>query len=237
MRHRTTVVSASVPPVKPHNLVGTAIVPGHGGEMRCVEHDGDFKIYVDGLELMSTRVFGSEQALAELAIEHVGRDRVQRVLVGGLGMGFTLARVLARVGPGAIVDVVELVSEVVQWNRELFGHCAEHPLRDARTKLVVGDVGAHLASRQGAYDVVLLDVDNGPEGLSRPTNDALYTGRGIKRARAALREGGALAIWSAEDSPQFEHLLRQAGWLVKRHRVRARLEKGPKRTIWVASRP
>ncbi|MFO1077222.1 MAG: hypothetical protein U1E73_05795 [Planctomycetota bacterium] len=218
-----------------HELVGTARAPGQGGELRCFHHDRDFTIYVDGTELMSTRVYGSEEALAELALARFGQEDARRVLVGGLGMGFTLARALALTGPEAVVDVAELVPEVVTWNRELFGHCADHPLRDRRTNLIVGDVGHVIADARGCYDVILLDVDNGPEGLLRASNDLLYDARGLATARRALRPDGVLAVWSAHDNHAFEQRLRQGGFHPVRHRVRARRTKGPWRTIWVAT--
>ncbi|MCA8974122.1 MAG: spermidine synthase [Planctomycetes bacterium] len=217
----------------PTELVATAQVPG-GGELRCLRHGEDYRIFIDRTELMSTRMLGSEAALAELALERFGVERARRVLVGGLGMGFTLARVLELVGPETTVEVAELVPEIVTWNRELFGHCAGHPLRDPRTRLTIGDVGEVLAAAPAAYEVVLLDVDNGPEGLVRRDNSALYEQRGLAVARAALRPGGVLAVWSSAEHPAFEQRLR-GGFEVRRHRLRARRTKGPWRTIWVAT--
>ena len=220
----------------PRELIGIAPVPG-GGELRCFRHDGDYYIYSGNVELMSTRVYGAEEALAELAVERRSVSASRRVLVGGLGMGYSLARVLALVGPEARVDVAELVPEVVTWNRELFGACAGHPLRDERAHLVVADVGAVLAGARDVYDVVLLDVDNGPEALSRPDNRGLYSQRGLARARDALRRGGVLAIWSSGENLRFERRLQRSGFEVSRWNVRARRDKGPRRVIWVATRP
>ena len=126
-------------------------------------------------------------------------------------------------------------TEVVTWNRELFGHCAGHPLRDPRTRLSVADVAKVLAAAPATYDVVMLDVDNGPEGLSRPGNSALYERRGIDAAHRALRENGVLAVWSSAESPEFDQRLRRGGFAVEKHRTRARRRKGPWRTIWVAT--
>lgn len=221
--------------VKPTVLVGTARVPGSDAEMRCLEHDGDYRIFVGGTELMSTRLFGSEEALAELALERRGDKRTARVLIGGLGMGFTLARTLALVGDDAVVDVVELVPEVVTWNRELFGHCAGHPLDDPRTRLTVADVGATLRAAAEPWDVVLLDVDNGPVGLSRASNSALYDYDGLAVVRRALRRGGVLGLWSSAEDPGFLRRLRRSGFTASRKRVRARRDKGPWRTIWLAT--
>jgi spermidine synthase len=213
-----------------------ARIPGHTGELRCFHHDGNYVIRVDGIELMSTRVHGSEEQLAELALQRLGPRPGARVLVGGLGMGFTLARALELVDNDAIVTVAELVPEVVTWNRELFAEHARHPLRDPRTRLVVGDVGRVLAAGSGAFDAVLLDVDNGPEGLSRPANSSLYDELGLDQARTALRPGGVLAIWSSWPAPTFTSRLRRSGFDVAEHRVRARRTKGPRRTIWVGAR-
>jgi spermidine synthase len=221
----------------PHELLASARVPGHTAELRCTRHDGDFTLWLDRLELMSSRVHGSEQELAGLAWAGLGTHAVARVLVGGLGMGFTLAAALALAPADAVVDVVELVPEVVGWNRELFGHCAGHPLRDPRTNVLVGDVGDVIRAAPGRYDVVLLDVDNGPAGLTRPANDRLYDEGGLRAARAALAPGGVLAVWSSAADPAFARRLQRGGLSVTEHRVRARGAKGPRRTIWVARRP
>lgn len=210
-------------------------MPGHLAELRCFRHDGEFTIWIDGTELMSSRVHGSEEALAELALQRLGARSAPRVLVGGLGMGFTLARALALVDAAAIVDVVELVPEVVSWNRDLLGHRTRHPLRDPRTRLIVGDVVETIAAAKGCYDAMLLDVDNGPEGLSRPSNEHLYGESGLVAARAALRPGGVLAVWSSWANAPFTARLRRGGFLVAEHTVRARRTKGPRRTIWVAT--
>ncbi len=217
-------------------LVGTASVPGHRGELRCYRHDRDFAIWIDRTELMSSRVHGSEEALAELGLAHLASREVPRVLIGGLGMGFTLARALAVLPRSARVDVAEIVPAVVEWNRELFGHCAGHPLRDPRANVFVGDVADAIAAATGTYDAILLDVDNGPEGLSRPDNDRLYGSRGLAALHAALRPGGVLAVWSSADHRAFDTRLRRAPFRVETHHVRARRTKGPRRTIWVAAR-
>jgi spermidine synthase len=221
--------------VIPNELVGTAKVPG-GGELRCWRHDGDFSIRIDGIELMSSRVHGSEEAMAELAIERLGSRRNPRVLVGGLGMGFTLARALQLAGPESIVDVVEVVPEIVQWNRELFGHCAGHPLKDPRTRLHMGDVNSRISEVNGLYDVMLLDVDNGPDGLVRGDNDRIYSRRGLDRAWTAMRPGSVLAVWSSRSDDRFADRLARGGFQVTEHHVRARRTKGPVRTIWIAWR-
>lgn len=222
--------------MKPHELVGTARVPGHDAELSCYHHDGDFTIWLDRVELMSSRVTGSEEMLAELALERLGARPAPRVLVGGLGMGFTLARALALVDAAAIAEVVELVPEIVTWNRDVFGQCAGHPLRDARTRLLVEDVGSVIGGVADGFDAILLDVDNGPEGLSRPRNERLYGDRGLLAIHRALRPGGVLAVWSSADNRAFDKRVRRSGFHVTEHHVRARRTKGPRRTIWVARR-
>lgn len=216
--------------------MGIAKVPGHSSELRCMRHDDDYVIWLDRFELMSSHMHGSEQALAALALQRLGPCQAPRVLVGGLGMGYTLARVLTGVDRQAVVEVVELVPEVVRWNRELFGHCAGHPLRDARVQVTIADVRDVLATCKGDRDVVLLDVDNGPEGLVRPANDRIYDARGLAAARAALRPEGVLAVWSSAESPYFTAMLRRTGFAVSEHRIRPHGDRGPMHLIWVARR-
>lgn len=230
-----TILARHTVAVKPRDLIATAAVPGHRGELRCYHHDGAYEVWIGHTELMSSRVHGSEEMLAELAIERLGPRRAPRVLVGGLGMGFTLARALALSPERGRVEVVELVPDVVKWNRELFGHCAGRPLDDPRAELVEGDVRGHLeAAEDGAYDVILLDVDNGPEGLSRPANDSLYSRPGLKLLRRVLKQGGVLGVWSSSDDAAFDARLRKGRFQVRVHHVKARRTKGPRRTIWVA---
>jgi len=219
-----------------HDLLGTARVPGDLAELRCFHFNGEYSIWVDGNELMSSHTHGSEQALAELSLARLGHRVAPRLLIGGLGMGFTLGRALALVDPHAQVEVAELVPEVVAWNRDLYGHFAGHPLRDPRTRLIVGDVAAALSAATGAYDAVMLDVDNGPARLSRADNDDLYAERGLATARNALRPGGVLAVWSTDDNAVFDARLRRSGFVVKKHTVRSRRTHGSQRTIWVAVR-
>ena len=219
----------------PHELIATARVPG-GGELRCYRHDRDFAIRVDGVELMTSRVHGSEEAMAELAIARLPERTAPRVLIGGLGMGFTLARTLALLPPEAVVEVAELVPEIVQWNREIFGHLAGEPLRDPRAKVLGLDVKDRIAAVNGLYDMVLLDVDNGPEGLTRRGNDQLYSERGLRKLHDAMRSQAVAAVWSSRPDDRFEGRFRAAGFHVEEHRVRARRTKGPVRTIWTGVR-
>ncbi len=220
--------------VIPHELVRTAQIPG-GGELRCYRHDDAYLIRVDGIELMSSRVHGSEEELAELALKRLGRTS-PRVLIGGLGMGYTLARTLQLVDEHAVVEVAEISPEIVEWNRDVFGHCAGDPLKDPRAKVLMSDVAERIGSVNGLYDAMLLDVDNGPNGLVRPDNDRIYSANGLERAHKALRPGGVLAVWSARSDDRFADRLRRGSFDVVEHRVRARRTRGPVRTIWVGAR-
>jgi spermidine synthase len=217
-----------------HELLGTAQIPGQTGELHLYRHDGDFTFRVRGIELMSSRVHGSEELLAELALRRLLDTHRARVLIGGLGMGFTLARVLCLVGDAAEVEVAELVPEVVDWNRRWIGQCNGHPLRDRRVQLIEGDVAPCIRGARGAYDAILLDVDNGPEGLVLEANDWLYSETGLAAAGAALRPGGVLAVWSSSAHPWFTDRLQDTGFAVAERRVRARRTRGPRRTIWLA---
>lgn len=222
--------------MKPRELVAVAAVPGGSGKLQCYRHDGAYSLWLDRTELMSSRVHESEELLADLVLQALGPRPGAHVLVGGLGMGFTLARTLAGVDAGARVDVVELLPEVVAWNREHFGHLAGHPLRDARVHVAVGDVAATLADAKEAFDAILLDVDNGPEALVHPGNDRIYAPAGLIAARKALRPGGVLGVWSSAEAPTFAGRLQGCGFTVATHHTRARGRKGPRRTIWTATR-
>lgn len=220
----------------PRELIASAKVPGHQGDLHCYRHDGAFQLCLGRTELMSSRVHESEQMLAQVALQALGPRPAPRVLVGGLGMGFTLAQVLALAPADAAVEVVELIPEVITWNRELFGHLAGHPLRDARVTVTTGDVFDVLRAARGARDVVLLDVDNGPEAMVHPGNDRLYATAGLVVARDALRPGGVLGVWSSANDQAFGGRLRGVAMTVTTHHTRARGQKGPRRTIWTAVR-
>lgn len=189
---------------------------------------------VQRTELMTSRAHGSEEELAELALARLGDASAARVLVGGLGMGYTLARVLSLVGVEAQVDVVELIPEVVMWNHKWLGELNGHPLRDTRVTVIEGDVAARIREARATYDVILLDVDNGPKAVTLETNNWLYAEAGLTAAGVALRPGGVLAIWSADHQTWFTKRIRNAGFDVDEERVRARRSAGPMRTIWVA---
>ncbi|HET8790273.1 MAG TPA: hypothetical protein VFM75_03615 [Modicisalibacter sp.] len=218
-------------------LIGTATIPGQGSELRLLRRDSEFSIKIAGKtgELMNSRLHGSEDALAELACEPVKTRPGARVLIGGLGMGFTLAAALKTLGPDAEVVVAELVAEVAEWNRGPMGMVSGYPLNDARTTLSVGDVGKLLRTEKQAFDAIMLDVDNGPEGLTRKENDWIYSPKGLEAAQEALRPDGVLAIWSAGRDPAFTERLRRIGFMVEEKVVRAhRPGKGAKHMIWLA---
>jgi spermidine synthase len=190
----------------------------------------------NGKPLMSSRMHGSEQALATLACQRVCQPEAC-VLVGGLGMGFTLRATLDLLTAEATVVVAELVPAVIEWNRGVLGPLAGQPLRDPRVLVETGDVAETLQSSIGRFDAVLLDVDNGPDAFTAATNARLYSDQGLAAARIALKPGGVLAVWSAWEDRRFEQRLRYAKFIVEVERVRGRLKKGgPKHTIFIAAR-
>ncbi|WP_419808571.1 spermidine synthase [Sphingomonas sp.] len=216
----------------PRTLVGVAEVPG-GEPLRLFQRGADFMIVLDRNELMSTRMSGSEVALGTMACARLA-TRAPRLLIGGYGMGFTLRAVLGEVGADARVTVAELVSGVVEWARGPMAALTDGCLDDARVTLRMGDVAD--AIRDGGWDAILLDVDNGPDGLTRAANDRLYSVAGLAAARAALRPGGVLAVWSAAPDPAFARRLERAGFAVDEVRVRARENgKGAAHVIWFAT--
>ena len=216
----------------PRILIDTAQIPG-GDAMSLYARGGDFMIVVDRNELMSTRMNGSEIALATLALERIAGVQAPKVLIGGYGMGFTLRAVLGAVGAGAVVTVAELVPEIIAWARGPMAAVAAGCLDDPRVRLIEADVADVIA--QGGYDAILLDVDNGPDGLVRAENDRLYAPRGLAAAKAALRPGGVLAVWSAGPDAKFVRRLKEAGFAVEEVAVKARVGgKGPRHVIWFA---
>ena len=218
-------------------LLETSPIPG-GGELGLYEHGDDFIIKVEGgQDLMSTRTHGSAEALAEIACAEIaGRERA-RVLIGGLGVGFTLAAALKHLGRDAEVVVVELVPGVVTWNRGPLGEHAGHPLRDERVTVDEVDVAVTLRTETDAFDAIMLDVDNGPDGLTQEANNWLYSKAGLKASYGALRSRGVLAVWSAGTDRAFTKRLGQAGFQVEEVPVRAHRGKGARHLIWVARKP
>jgi spermidine synthase len=187
---------------------------------------------------MSSKDEWSSRALADLGCAHLAGQRNGRVLVGGLGMGFTLRAALDHVGPHVRVEVAELVPGVVAWNETHLGDLASHPLRDPRTELRVGDVRQFICKATTPYDAILLDVDNGPEALAHDGNAGLYRRRGLQQAWAALTPGGVLAVWSFSDDPSFSRRLRQERFVVAVHKVRgSKHGRGKYHVVWVAQKP
>ena len=219
----------------PWQLLDAAQVPTGEGELRLYSRGEEFSIRVGPTELMNSRMYASEDALSEIGCARV-KDRTKaRVLIGGLGMGYSLKSALSVLGSDAEVVVSELVPAVVRWNREIFGHLAGHPLADPRVTLQQADVAHVIRDGRAAYDAVLLDVDNGPDGLTRKGNDRLYSPAGLVSARAALRPKGVLGIWSAARDDAFVRRMQRAGFSVEQINVTARGHgRGSRHTIWLA---
>jgi spermidine synthase len=219
----------------PRELVGVAPVPG-GPELTLYRRGNDYMIVLERNELMSSRMSGSEEALAVMTCERLGKRPGLHMLVGGYGMGFTLRAALAKLGPDAKVTVAELVPGIIEWARGPMAELAAGCLDDPRVRVVMGDVADLIGAFTGTYDAILLDVDNGPDGLTREGNDQLYTSRGLALAKAALRPGGVLAIWSAGSDDAFKRRLGSAGFVVDEVAVKARSNgKGPRHVIWFAT--
>jgi spermidine synthase len=221
----------------PRELIATAEVPGGDDPLRLIRRGSEYSIMLGANELMNSRLSGSEEAISTLAAARTAGVSAPRVLIGGLGMGFTLRTALEAFGARASIEVAELVPEIVDWARGPMAHLHAGTLDDSRVSIHVGDVGGLIRSSAGRFDAILLDVDNGPDGLSREGNDALYTAQGLQQARAALRPGGVLAVWSSGPDPRFTSRLRKAGFAVEEEIVRARRTGGGARhTIWLAQR-
>ncbi|WP_230280414.1 spermidine synthase [Croceicoccus sp. Ery15] len=221
-------------------LLGTAQVPG-GEELRLYSHGRDFMIVLDRNELMSTRMRGSEEALAVMSLERLAHVAAPHLLIGGYGMGFTLRAALKQAPPKAKITVAELVPEIIEWARGPMAEVADGCLDDPRVTVRMGDVADAIAERPGRYDAILLDVDNGPDGLVCEENDRIYSNAGLAAAHRALTPEGVLAIWSAAPDPRFTKQLQRARFHVEPVEVSARYDakgkgKGPKHTIWFCSR-
>ena len=222
--------------MQPRELIDTAPIPG-GQELKLYRRGGDYMIVLDRNELMSSRMSGSEKALAVFTLDRLKQVSDPHLLIGGYGMGFTLRAALAQMGPGGRITLAELVPQIIAWARGPMVDLAAGCLDDPRVRLVEGDVAAAIASASGSYDAILLDVDNGPDGLTTPSNDRLYSAAGLAAAKAALKSGGILAIWSAAPDVAFTRRLRDAGFLVEEVAVKARDNgKGPRHVIWFATK-
>ncbi len=222
----------------PRKLLDNAQTPDKEGKLQLYQRGDDFFISFDGKELMNSRMHGSEDVLAELACMPIARSPKARVLVGGLGLGYTLAAALAILRKDATVIVAELVPAVVQWNRSFLGHLAGHPLQDSRVDVQEHDVCILLKNEQGGFDAIMLDVDNSPDSMTQKSNTWLYSDIGLSVIYMALRSQGILTVWSAAPDSAFSKKLRKAGFEVQKKNVAARNGcKGGRHTIWVAHRP
>jgi len=222
-------------PVLPWQEVARARVPG--GELVLSKRGDEFAIRLRGAELMNSRAHQSEELLAALGCKGLAEVPGVRVLVGGLGMGFTTRAALGAVGPDARVEVAELVPKVVEWNRGPLAHLAKHPLDDPRVTVEVADVTQVIGDAEGIYHSILLDVDNGPDAFTAPSNAALYGVPGLKRARRALVPKGRLAVWSVEDDKAFTGRLTGVGFVVEQHKVAPRSGSGARHVLWIARAP
>ena len=219
--------------MKPLELLAQEISQD-GTVLKLMRRGDEYIILADGQSLMSSRMHGSEEALAEFACRRVRTMKKPNVLIGGLGMGFTLRATLDLLPPGAMVVVAELMPAVVEWNRGPLGPLAGEPLKDTRVRVKIEDVAVTLSSLPGQFDAVLLDVDNSPAAFTALKNAGLYDDRGIAAAFAALKRDGVLAVWSAREDRKFEQRLRHGGFRVEVQRVRGRLKKGgPRHTIFL----
>ena len=223
----------------PREEIAIARIPG-GEELRLISHGRDFIIMLGRDELMSSRMQYSEEQLAELTLERIGRPDA-RVLIGGYGMGFTLRAALAKLGEGGEAVVGEIVPDILDWAKGPMAEMTGESLADRRVTVELCDVAALIDDAADGttphYDAILLDVDNGPDGIVRPDNQRLYSFAGLRAAKTALTPGGILAVWSAAPDPRFTHRLKKAGFDVDEQVVRARPNnKGPRHTIWFARR-
>jgi spermidine synthase len=216
----------------------TAQIPNGEGELRLMRRGAEYSIMSGAIELMNSRLSGSEKALATLAIQRLDDRHDLQVLIGGLGMGFTLRAALAELDSSARVDVAELVPAVIAWARGPLAGLFEGSLADPRVTLHEADVADLIGSARSLYDAILLDVDNGPGGLNRAANDGLYAANGLRAAGSALRPGGVLAVWSAGPNAEFAKRLHRAGFRVDEVKVRANAAgRGARHIIWIATSP
>lgn len=220
--------------MKPLERLGEAKTPD-GTMLQLYRHDGAYLIRADGVELMSTRRHLSEDKLAEVACAPLKTRRGVRVLIGGLGLGFTLREALRHLGPDAEVVVAELVAEVIAWNANPDYALSAEAMADPRVRIVHDDVSNVLRKNAGGFDAIMLDTDNGPEGMIMKENSRLYAVRGIANTMAALRAGGTITYWSVGDDPDFERSLKNAGLEVKVMKVRAHATSGPFHTLYIAT--
>ncbi|MBP0618137.1 spermidine synthase [Jiella mangrovi] len=222
----------------PWEHLATSSIPGSEGDMKLMRRGAEYSIMLGQIELMNSRLSGSEEALARLSVEKIAGRAAPTIVVGGLGMGFTLRALLAVAPEDARIVVCELVPAVVAWARGEMAHIFEGCLDDPRVEIVVRDVAELMAETQSHFDAILLDVDNGPEGLTSDVNDALYAAKGLGEARRALKPGGVLAVWSQGPDERFAARLRKSAFDVEEVRVKAhRGKRGARHVIWFGTKP
>jgi spermidine synthase len=222
--------------MQPWEKIASATAPD-GALLELRRRGSEYRIWAGGHDLMSSDDAGSSRALAELGCKHVSTAKAPRILVGGLGMGYTLRGALDATSAGAVVEVAELVQAVADWNRGDLGPLAGRPLDDPRSVLVLADVRLHIRKARSLYDAILLDVDNGPSALAHGDNDGLYSHGGLQHAWRALRPGGVLGVWSISDDTRFTRRLEQHGFQPEVHRVEgSRKGRGRHHVIWIAPR-
>lgn len=219
--------------MQPWELLGTVTLPD-GDELTLRRRGEEYSLQLANFELMNSRQHDSEEQLATLALDARASLAGTHVLVGGLGMGYTLRAALDRLPADARVTVAELVPEVVDWNREHMGHLAGHPLDDSRVSVAIGDVADLLRKSQRVFDFVLIDIDNGPEGSTHDDNNWLYSLAGLEATKAALKPGGILSVWSTYESDEFTRRLKRTGFTSEVKRIRSRGRKGNRHVIWLA---
>ena len=219
--------------MQPWTTIDRTPVPD-GTELVLAQRGDALVIRIGGNELMNSRQHASEEALATMGLAHVPKGKAARVLIGGLGMGFTLRAALDVLAGDARVDVAELVPGVVRWNREHLGHLAKYPLRDKRVRIIDGDVANVIERSPAGYDAILLDVDNGPDALTAKSNSRLYGPEGLRRAAAALRPDGVFALWSVAKDAGFTKRLNAAGFDGRWEWTPARTGVGAKHVVWLA---
>ena len=215
--------------------LGRARVPQ--GDLILSRRGDEYAIRLRGAELMNSRAHQSEEQLAVLGCEGLRERSGVRVLIGGLGMGFTARAALDVLAPDASIVIGELVPEVVAWNQGPLAMLAGAPLEDPRVSVIVGDIAKRIAEADGAYDAILLDVDNGPDAFTAPGNAALYGVPGLERARRALAPGGRLGVWSVEDDKAFTGRLRGVGFAVAQHRIAPHKGSGARHVVWIGTTP
>ncbi len=221
----------------PWKLLSRSKTPDNKRELILYQRDTEYSIRVNGQELMNSRMFGSEMMLAELSCPEIAERKNANVLIGGLGMGYTLSAALRLLHPDADVLLAELVPSVVEWNKNVLGSLAGDPLKDSRVTVVIEDVINIINNNTSAFDAILLDVDNGPDSLTQEGNDELYSMSGVAMIHRALRPGGVVAVWSSSPDTGFMQRLNRSSFHVLEKKVRGRThKKGPVHTIWIATK-